>query len=84
MEVIRKTLHAWKGRRDGMQIFILTLIIFGLYVLGMSLGVIFSDKCIQGSCGGVNRLKQLLGGSPCESCPLKEQHLSADDQKRSR
>ena len=51
-----------------MQIFVATLIIFALAVLGMSLGVIFSGRCIEGSCGGLNKLKKFFRGSPCDVC----------------
>ena len=41
----------------------LSIIILGLAILGLSIGVIFSDKPIQGSCGG-------LGAD--ESCSICE------------
>jgi hypothetical protein len=37
-------------------------------VLGMSVGVIFSNRRIEGSCGGADRLRKLHGNVMCESC----------------
>ncbi|MBF0237805.1 MAG: (Na+)-NQR maturation NqrM [SAR324 cluster bacterium] len=51
-----------------MKIFIASFVIFCLCVLGMALGVIFSNKCIQGSCGGLGKLKKMFGGPSCEAC----------------
>ena len=41
----------------------LSIIILGLAILGLSIGIIFNDKPIQGSCGGV---------SADESCSICE------------
>ncbi len=49
-----------------MNIFIITLCVFLLVILAMSVGVIFGRQRIKGSCGG-------LGG--CELCD------SGDDQE---
>ena len=38
-----------------MQTFIATTLIFGLAMAAMAVGVIFSDRRLQGSCGGTRR-----------------------------
>ena len=48
-----------------MATFVLTLIIFGLVIAGMAVGVIFQNKPIKGSCGGLNNIG--LGGK-CDVC----------------
>ncbi len=35
-----------------MEIFVVTVIIFGAAMAAMAVGVIFSDRQLQGSCGG--------------------------------
>lgn len=59
--------------------FITAVVVFGAAVFGMSLGVIFGNRRLKGSCGGLNNLKKLLGVTPCEgcagaseNCPLRE------------
>jgi len=54
-----------------MQTFIATFIVFGIVIFAMSIGVMLGNGCIHGSCGGLNRLKKLFGGSPCETCSFK-------------
>ena len=48
-----------------MMTFILSTILFALVIAGMSVGVIFQNKPIKGSCGGLNNIG--LGGS-CDVC----------------
>ncbi len=38
-----------------MQTFLATALIFGLSMVAMAVGVIFSDRRLQGSCGGTGR-----------------------------
>ena len=33
-------------------VFLITLVAFGLAIAGMAVGVIFSGRCLRGSCGG--------------------------------
>lgn len=56
-----------------MSVFFLTMLVFALVMAAMALGVIFSDKPIKGSCGGMGALGldtacDICGGNPktCE------------------
>jgi hypothetical protein len=44
-----------------MELFLVTLVSFGLAGLGLALGPIFGRKCVRGSCGGI-------GGRSCDFC----------------
>lgn len=49
--------------------FLITVGILGVCLIGMALGVIFSNKPLKGSCGGLGRVM----GNSCELCGKKEQ-----------
>ncbi len=51
-----------------MNTFFITLVVFGVALTGMAIGVIFSNRCIKGSCGGLGGLKDAQGNSVCEGC----------------
>jgi FAD:protein FMN transferase len=42
--------------------------IFGIAIIGMAVGVIFSNRCIKGSCGGLSQFQSEDGQSACELC----------------
>jgi uncharacterized protein len=46
--------------------FVAAFVVFGLAVFGMAVGVIFSDRKLQGSCGGVAVDGSQLGDCLCE------------------
>ena len=62
-----------------MKLFLLTLSVFGLALFGMSLGVIFSDKRIRGSCGGLSQCAGERTKVACDGCPSGGKNCSAAD-----
>lgn len=48
--------------------FAAALIVFMVALVGMAIGVIFSNRTIKGSCGGLAALKRGDEKSPCEVC----------------
>ncbi|AGS40389.1 MAG: (Na+)-NQR maturation NqrM [Cycloclasticus pugetii] len=52
-----------------MNIFLVTFLVFMLVVIFMSVGVIFSNRKIKGSCGGLNNIDGLEGD--CALCSKK-------------
>jgi len=54
-----------------MQIFLLTLSMMALLMLAMAVGVIFSNRELKGSCGGVNRcICEETGRKMPENCKM--------------
>lgn len=54
-----------------MTTFLITLLVFLLAVLGMAVGVIFSNREIKGSCGGLNNVPG-LESDDCMFCNNKK------------
>lgn len=54
------------------------VLVFVVALIGMSVGVIFSNREIKGSCGGLAALKGGDGKSPCEIC---ENRTQCDDYR---
>ena len=62
-----------------MKLFLLTLVVFAIVLVGMSVGVIFGNRRIRGSCGGVSQLDGKHGKITCDACSSDGQHCSSGD-----
>ena len=49
--------------------FLLTPLVFGIFFICLAVGVIFSNKRLKGSCGGLANMTSENGKSMCEICP---------------
>ena len=47
---------------------VIAAVVLGLVIAGMAVGVIFSNRRIQGSCGGLGNMRGSDGKSPCMAC----------------
>ena len=63
------------GYNINMKLFLITLGVMLLTIAGMAVGVIFSNKKLKGSCGGLNKVL----GDDCMFCEKKDQ--SSDEKK---
>ncbi|QDV21215.1 hypothetical protein Pan153_59020 [Gimesia panareensis] len=52
--------------------------IFALAFAGMAVGVIFSNRCIKGSCGGLNNIEGVDGCSQCGGCSVGDKKKEHD------
>ncbi|MBT4790216.1 MAG: (Na+)-NQR maturation NqrM [Halobacteriovoraceae bacterium] len=60
-----------------MDVLIITSVVFVVAFCGMAVGVIFSNREIQGSCGGIGKL---LGSSACDMCSHKKKCQSGEKE----
>lgn len=61
-----------------MIIFLVTLGIFLIAVAAMAIGVIVSNRRIQGSCGGLANMKDSQGRTMCDMCTHPSPDCSGD------
>ena len=56
---------------------VLTVIVMAMAMLALGVGLVFSNRCLRGSCGGPEVLG--LDGEPvsCDTCPLRDQGRSS-------
>lgn len=66
-----------------METFLLTVALFAIVILIMSIGVIFSGRCIRGSCGG----EEVIGPNGellnCDTCPVRKEREAKLRQRAS-
>ena len=65
------------GYNIDMKLFLITLGVMLLTIVGMAVGVIFSNKKLKGSCGGHNNVL----GEDCMLCEKKDQ---CSDEKKAK
>ena len=57
-------------------------VVFALVITGMAVGVIFSNRRIKGSCGGLNNMRDDLGQPMCECGAKPGSCDTASDNKK--
>ena len=65
-----------------MIIFLITLFLFGLVVLLMSIGVILGNKSIRGSCGGEGAVGPDGEILSCETCPNRNEKFCQNNKDK--
>lgn len=53
---------------------VLTIGVFGLVMLAMSVGVLLSGRCLRGSCGGPDIVGPDGESLLCATCPKRRDH----------
>ncbi|SVA46332.1 uncharacterized protein METZ01_LOCUS99186 [marine metagenome] len=61
-----------------MVIFLLTTLVIGAAMLVMAVGVLLSNRCLRGSCGGPEFLSADGESLLCETCPNRDKVSSTE------
>ncbi len=56
-----------------MGVFLITVLIISLAMLVMAVGVLFSGRCLRGSCGGEAAVGPDGDSLSCETCPVRKE-----------
>jgi hypothetical protein len=51
-----------------LQLVLISFLVFVAVVVGMAVGVIFSNRRLKGSCGGLSAWRDELGDPMCDAC----------------
>ena len=54
-----------------MGLLLLSIALIGIVMAAMAIGVIFSNRCLRGSCGGPEVFGPDGESLNCDTCPLK-------------
>lgn len=52
---------------------LVAFVVFGIVMAGMAIGVIFSNRCLRGTCGGVGVTDAEGNELLCDTCPKRKQ-----------
>lgn len=58
--------------------------VFLIAVLLMSVGVIFKNRCLSGSCGGLSGMRDEQGRTLCEACTNPAPECQGEEDAESR
>jgi uncharacterized protein len=64
-----------------MTTFLIALAVFALAIALMAVGVIFSNRCIRGSCGGLAGLRDDHGRVMCDACTQPSEECGGVEEK---
>ena len=62
-----------------MLYFILTVVVVGLAMTAMGVGLIFSNRCLRGSCGGPEALNADGESLSCGACPNRQEKALSEE-----
>lgn len=51
-----------------MIVFLIAFIVFATAISGMAVGVILSNRCLKGTCGGLAGIQDANGDPACQMC----------------
>lgn len=54
---------------NGMELVIISAVVIGVVMVAMSVGVLFSNRCLRGSCGGPEVIGPDGESLSCATCP---------------
>jgi thiamine biosynthesis lipoprotein len=60
---------------------LLSITIFGIAIIGMAVGVIISNRCLKGSCGGLAAMPGADGKTGCETCQNRSPECESEVQR---
>ena len=61
-----------------MQLIVLSALVVGLAMLGMAVGLLLSNRCLRGSCGGPEVLGPNGESLTCATCPNRTSESDED------
>lgn len=64
------------------QTILITVVVFGVAFAGLAIGVIISNRRVQGSCGGLANMKDDQGKPMCMACEKPSKDCLREAEER--